>query len=440
LTTDEAIGKTVAALQAPVTLSYLGRPLELLPDQTDFRLNEVVARLQLDALIDGQQGLDKLPAFMLRQYIGPTHLATPYQYSEAKLQDMLNAIAQQNNREARPTTPDLASAKVAGRQEGTALNRGEATDLILAAMASGISRTVDLPVDVIPLDDASVKALEPLVQARLQGFNAVGGNVAGVFIKDLRTGAELALNGDVAFSAQGWLKVPIILEAYYASTTPISDALRTQLVQTSAQGSDIAANEVLRLLGDGDAQRGLDQLNTTLHKLGLRNTFLAQPFGQPTAPPTFITPANSRGDISASPQATAQSTVADMGVLLEMIGQCRAGSGALGLALGEAMTTEKCAAMLEVVGENKDSALIKAGSGDAIVLHRQSWDDNNHGDIALVRSPAGDYVIAIMLHGGDKLDWANTAPIISDISRLAYGFFNESLPPSTPAPATPSSP
>jgi hypothetical protein len=207
----------------------------------------------------------------------------------------------------------------------------------------------------------------------------------------------------------------------------------------SAQGSGAAANEALRTLGTGDAALGVDRVNAMLHGLGLRNTFLAQPFNQPAVPPAIVTPGNSRAGISASPNPAAQSSVADIGVLLEMIEQCRAGVGGLALALGESITPAKCADVLTAIAENRGAGLIRVGEG-AAALQRQSWDENNHGDAALVRSPGGSYVIAVMLHGKDRLNWAGTAPIIGDISRLAYGFFNESLPPAAPPLAAPPSP
>lgn len=439
LSPDEAISRTVAALQAPVALSYLGRPIELLPDDIEFRLNDAIARLQLDELIGRQQGLDKLPAFMLRQYTSPTQLDAPYQYSEPKLQAVLGDIALKNDREARPPVPDLASSTVTPGQDGAVMSADEAAKMVLAAMASSVSRTVDLPVDVLPLGDASVKSLEPAVTELLKAFTSVPGNVAGVFIKDLRTGEELSINADVAFSGQGWLKLAVMLEAVRATTLPLSDTLGAQLAQLASQGSDSAANEVLRQSGNDDAALGVDRINVMLHALGLRNTFLAQPFDQATVPPTIITPGNSRADISALPNPIAQATVADVSVLMEMIEMCRNGQGGMALALGDSITPEKCAEVLAALSENRATPLIQVGEG-AAVMQRQSWDATNHGAAGLVRSPGGSYVIAMMLHGNDALNWADTAPLIGDISRLTYGFFNGSLPPDAPALAAPPSP
>jgi hypothetical protein len=437
LTVDEAIRTTIARLQEPVVLRYLDQSESLKPETIGFRVNEPVARLQLEALIAGQQGLDKLPAFILRQSGAPARIPLPYQYSEPQLRAALNELAARYDREARPPVPDLTTGTVTPRQVGALLNLDEAARAVLAAMSSVASRTVDLPVDVMPLGMTGVRSLEPAVLARLKPFTDQPGNLAGVFIKDLRSGEELAINGDVAFSGAGWLKLALILEAYRARALPIPQALREKLEVVSARGGPAEINEVLRMLGDGDAQLGADRVNATLHKLGLRSTFLAQPFDQAVRPPSMVTPANARGDINADPDPNAQSTVADIGVLLEMIEQCRNGAGGMLLAFDDAFSAAECDDMLTVIAKNAFSGPIEAGSGRAVVFHRQAWDERNHGDAALVRSPKGEYVIAVMLHGQGQLDWAETWPIIGDLARLSYGFFNEEMPPAPPPPASP---
>jgi hypothetical protein len=441
LTTDQAISKTLTALQQPVALKYQDNIIPLQPESVGFQMNEVVARLQLEQIIRRQQGLDKLPAFVFGQQISATHLSTPYQYSESKLQSVLTDIARQYDRTANASVPDISSLRVTPGQDGAALSLDEAPAVVLSALASGLTRTVELPVDVIPRDTVSVRSLEPLVRERLKEFSAVEGNIAGVFIKDLKTGDELAIDADVAFSAPGWLKLASMFEAIRASGEPTPQQLLDHLSTIAAQGDISATNNLLQQLGGGDAQGAIDQMNATLNKLGLRSTFLAQPFGQPTTPPTFITPANSRGDINASPDPNAQSTPAEAGVLLETIRQCREGGGALPLVFPDQFNANKCGQLLQAIGQNKVDGLIAAGSGSSTVVERQSWDEKNHGSAALVLSPDREYVIAVMLHGKDNLNWPQTSSIIADIARLTYALFNEEVPPAVaPLGGPPASP
>jgi hypothetical protein len=434
LTIDDAISKTVTALQAPVTLRAITQEVPLDPSAVDFRLNRVVAELQLRELMDAQQGIGQLPAFMFRQHIRNNDLPLPYLYSEPKLQAELDLLAQRIDREPRPPQPDINTGAVSAGADGALLNRAEATTQILSALTSSVSRTVDLPVDVIPLGNASVRSIEPQIVERLKPFTDAEGNIAGVFIKDLQTGEELSINGDVAFSGAGWSKLAVATEG-----ARMNAASADELNAIAGAGDINAINPVLQRLGNGDLQLGVDAVNNLLNRLGLRNTFLAQQFFSSVRPPSIVTPANSRGDIDASPDPNAQSTVADAGVLLEMLWQCSNGQGPMLLAMDDEnpFTPESCKAMLDGVASSPFNGLIEAGSGDAQVIQRLNWDPNNHGASALVQAGDRSYVVSILLHSPNALDWANTSPIITDIARIANGFFSGQMPAQVPALTSP---
>ncbi|MGQ9816251.1 MAG: serine hydrolase, partial [Candidatus Roseilinea sp.] len=259
--------------------------------------------------------------------------------------------------------------------------------------------------------------------------------VAGRFVKDLKSGREFSLNGDVAFSAAGWLKLALMIEAYRAAGE-VSPQLNDRLASIVVEGSSLNANEMLRELGQGDANMGVAALNALLKRLGLVNTFLAQPFDQQTRAPVFVTPANSRADVTASPDPAAQSTPVDVGLLLEMLDQCRANAGALLLAFPQQITADKCEQALALLGRNKLNELLEASSAGSPVISRQSWDANNHGVASLIRSPGGDYIVVAMLHSASPLDWAETSLIIADIVRAAYSFFNNGQAPPPVQPLT----
>ncbi len=430
-TISEAISRVQRALQAPVSLRYQTVSLVLSPAQIDFKLNETVARLLLEGVLKRNQGFDQFIPFVLRQ-AAPTRLPPPYQYSESKLQEYLLGVAAQYDRPPTPPTADPGTLNLRPGADGFALNLADARDRLLAALSSGVSRVVDLPVDVVPMTQAGMQALGDLISARVSGF-AAGGNLAGVFVKDLNSGREFLLNGDVAFSAAGWLKLALVLEAYRVAAE-ISPQLEERLASIVVEGSSLNANEVLRELGQGDANQGVAALNALLKKLGLVNTFLAQPFDQQTIPPTIVTPANARADVTASPNPAAQSTPVDAGLLLEMLEQCRANSSGLLLAFPQQFTARKCEQALALLGRNRLNGLLEAGSAGSPVISRQSWDANNHGVVGLVRSPGGDYIVAVMLHSKSPLNWADTSLIIADIARAAYSFFNNGQAPPAAQP------
>jgi hypothetical protein len=226
----------------------------------------------------------------------------------------------------------------------------------------------------------------------------------------------------------------LVVEAYRATGETDNSALPQQLASVISDGSAQSANEVLRVLGKGDAQAGVNQLNATLKRIGLVSTFLAQPYGETAAPPQFITPGNARLDANTAPDPNAQSTPAEVALLLEMLEQCRAGGGALLLIFPDAFNAARCEQVLQTLGQNSANILLAAGSGGSAVAHRQSWDANNHGDVALVRTANATYVVAVMLHSAAPLSWADTSLVISDVGRAVYGYFNNGqVPPQAPA-------
>ena len=439
-TVTDAISRTAVVLNGPITLELQSQQIPFAPAEVDFRLDDVASRAQLDEIVQDNSGLERLPELLLRQPITPTRVGAVMSFSAPKLDAFLTNLAKDIDQPAQAALPDLNNGQVSPAEPGLALNIEESRQLILTALTSATSRTVSLPMDVLPTDNLSVKNLEAAVQQRLSAFTSVEGNVAGVFLKDLRSGEELSINTDVAFSAQGWLKVALVLETYRLTQEPIPPQIAQQLEAIALQGNNAAANDMLRTLGQGDAQIGINQLNDTLRKLGLLSTYLAQPFGQDGVSATFITPANARTDAPVTtPDPNAQTTLAQMGALLETIEQCRNGVGALPLAFEGAFSPSKCTDMLDLLARNRINALIEAGSPGASVAHRQSWDEFNHGDAALVRSAGRTYILVVMLHSAQPLNWAETSVTIADISRLAYALFNNQMPPAvagiTSAPA-----
>jgi len=436
ITIDDALSKTVAAIDAPVTLHArqgVSVSLALRPGDVDFQLNPAIARLQLQAAIDRQQGLIHLPAFMLRQYGPAASIPLPYQYSQVKLKAFLDTLAHQINRAPHDPSPDLSSARVISAQAGITLNMAEAEHDIVTALASLEARDIDLPIDVVTQPDIDVRALAPVLEERLKPFTSIDGHVGAVFIKDLHSGKELNINADVAVSAAHWVMLALALEGVRA-TAP-STATGLALAAPSVPKDAVAADALLLALGGGDAQAGTERLNAMLNKTGLRNTFLAQPFSLALRPPTIATPANMRGDVNAAPDSRAQSTVADMGVLLEMLTECTVGQGTLPFIYTDSLGKDKCTAVMQSAAAGNSAALLRAGSANSGGTDCLAWDDFNHGDAAVVVSPKRTYIVVVMLHSSEKLNWADTSPIISDIARLTYGFFNGSLPP-TVAPLT----
>jgi hypothetical protein len=294
------------------------------------------------------------------------------------------------------------------------------------ALRSGIHRRVELVVRESPAPDASLDALGPMLQDRLSAFDGI----AGVYVLDLDTGRELALNADVAFSGMGLLKLAVLVATYDSLDTTPDDVLRQWLgdmLTTSDDGGTAAANTLLDWLGGGDGMVGAERVTTVMNALGLVNTFIALPFSGEAqgGPPSILTPANSRTDIQTQADPLRQTTPADMGQLLQMIYQCARGGGTLLAALPERFTPDECRAMLETLSTVQSGNLFETAiPAEASLAHRPAWGADTHADAGIVFSPGGDYVFAVFVWRAEYLDWGVSSPLVTDLTKATYSFFN----------------
>ena len=429
---DDAISQTVRALSEPVALSYAGEAVSLDPGSVEVRLNQAVARLQIDQILRQKQSLDQFPNHILRK-TALNRIPAPIVYSESRLSTFLLGLAARFDREPGPAQsgPDGASLVASpGRQ----LNFVEARDALIGVLARATDRKLSLPVDVVGGGPATVRALEPALRQQLAAFTGQGG-VASIYIKNLRGGDELSINADSAVSAQGWLKMLAVVEAMRGADAPLSGASAENAVAAIVDGSATDANSLLRTAGAGEAQTGALQLNGMLRKLGLLSTFLAQPFDQQSAPATVVTPANLRAPADAALDRSAQSTTAEIGAVFEALAACRAGGGAFPVAFPKAMTPAKCEALLNLLARNSNVGLIDANVAGAAVFHRQSWDANTHADAALVTTRDADYVLVISLtQSRSPLSWADSSALMGSLTRTTHAYFSGGQIPAAAPP------
>ncbi len=85
--------------------------------------------------------------------------------------------------------------------------------------------------------------------------------------------------------------------------------------------------------------------------------------------------------------------------------------------------------MLHVMSYNKIGSLIESGvPADVRIAHKHGWIDDTHGDAALVFSPGGDYIFAVAVHNPEWLNFGESAPLIEEMSRTVYNYFNPQAP------------
>lgn len=422
LTVDEALQQTEALLASPITVTYGGKSAQFQPAGAGFALDTERLRPQLEAVIEANSTLETLANHLLLKPRLAYALNAEVTVDTTALDTFFGGLAAGVDQPMAPARIASDTLALTPGAAGTAINLEDSRDALRRVLAKSAGRELVLEPDVIPARGLSVRDIDALVAARVANFAAVPGNVAGVYVKDLGTGDEFALNGDVAFSAPGWLRWGIAVEL--VRTLGVVDATT---LAPFVSGNE-TPNAALTRIGAGDAEAGTMRVNETLRTLGLVNTFVAQPYSWNHRPPTIVTPANARGDVDAHPDANAQSTPVEVGLLLEMLDQCRRQSGQILVAYEQQFSPKNCDALLGAFGQSQTGAVIKTPSAGDTIIQGATVNDNTHGVAGLVRSGGRSYVVVVALYSPTEMEWDATALVMGEITRAAHAVFTASAP------------
>jgi hypothetical protein len=257
------------------------------------------------------------------------------------------------------------------------------------------------------------------------------------FVLDLQTGQSFSINPNVAYSGMSLIKIPVMV-AYYRKTptTPAADETRA-LAEMIVCSENLSSNAVLRAVGSGSEYRGAEYATDTLRRLGITQSFLVGPFfvgkvaGRPTPTVEPVSPPVTSADQrSTDPDPFNQTTPGDLGWLLSGVYQCALdGSGPLTATFPGQITMNECRQMVRLMRANRVAALIGGGLPRTVPLARKyGWVDEVHGDAAIVSTPGGDFVIVVMLRNKSWLNYDDSFPLIAEMSRQVYNFFNPAEP------------
>jgi beta-lactamase class A len=426
-TIDEAVAQLDADLQQPVALRYLTSTVTLEPAAINFTFDITeTRRLAQDARMRSSSLSDFLRHLIL-QPPAPRNIPAIASYSDEKARAFLAEVATRYDVPPRPPAPQPDQLTLTPGQPGRLLNIIDSMPPLEDAVTSAQNRTAELVVEEKAAPPPAIEQLKQMLQARLATFEGV----ASVFVKDLQTGEELHINPDVPFSGGGVMKLPIVAEIYRKYDLPL-DITTTQRLTAAltTELSNLPANQLLNQIGEGNTFSGADTTTASLGNLGLRNSYLAQPYDQPiTATAGISTPANSAAAINTNASAAVQTTASDMGLLWEMIDQCSRGGGALLVVYPNQYSPIECREMIELLQANAPGdvpALLDKGlPAQAQIAHRPGGNFDTRGDAALVRSPGGDYILVVFLNTANQnFDWNTANAIMADLSKAAYNYFN----------------
>ncbi len=245
---------------------------------------------------------------------------------------------------------------------------------------------------------------------------------ASVYVRDIKHSLEITYNPDVKYSGVSLTKIGVFaaFQNYVLAYRPDGIMTRLQAVQTAGMmlcSSNEAANALIKVMGDGDSQRGLSFLEY------FRGMYLSRTYSGDGSP--FVTD----GPVLPKDADADPDNLLDIEAFGQELGKAALWATDPQLAINSPDRMILQRKMLHLMAANKTGALLEGGVPEGtFVAHKQGWIEDTHGDAGYFITPGGDYVIVIMLHQRKFLQSTNSFPAIAEVSRLVYNAFNPTAP------------
>lgn len=439
LTYTQAAERIYTVYRSPIEVTYGGNRIHVRPAVLGFE-PQVDKML---AVADNQRVTEPFWSgfwnFLWDRNIEIINIPLNVSYDEDRIREFLsNEVAVRYDTPATPPKPIPGTTQFESGEPGTQLDLNRATLLVIDALSSPTNRSITLPLDQAAITRPSLNDLEIMLKQIIDvsGFDGI----VELYMKDLNTSRNLHfayqtdegdLIPDISFSSWSTIKIPAMVTAFRYMEEPYRQDYLALMEEMIEQSDNLSTDQLAMTVID----RTLSPLIVTedMQRLGLENSFWAGHFylGAPLLQ-RFTTPANSRDDINTNPDQYNETTPADMGMLMEDIYQCaELGGGALIAAFDGEITRQECQMMIDFLAENRIAVLIQAGvpSGTK-VAHKHGWAIENDGvmhtfgDVAIVYTPGGDYVLSIFLHHPVQAVFDPVNELYSQLSQATYNYYN----------------
>jgi beta-lactamase class A len=417
-------------IEAPITIFHGDQPFPISPADAKFQLDMDAMLRRADFERTQQDFWAGFWGFLWGRPVEVSPVPIAASHDQQALLNVLEDISTLMDKPAQPAQPVPGTYSFQYGEAGTQTNVSASYADAAAALYRPSNRESHLVVEPSTPPRPEQNLLTRLLVNSLQDFEQFGGGVASLFIIDLQTGQEIAINADTPMTGMDLLKLPIVLETYrvldraptLSQNQLISDTLVASLDNSSA-------NTLLNIVaGQDDPYLGARLVTESMQRLGLVNTFMAVPYDEQPRAGTLApeTPANTQEDFRTNPDRYIQTTAEDMGTLLSMIYYCAEGTGgALAAVYGDQITQTECQTILAFMAQNRIGSLIEEGvPPDTLVAHRHGWISDTHGDAGIVYTPGGNYIIVEILYKPDWLEWEVSSPLQANMSRATYNYFN----------------
>jgi len=447
LSPREAVTRLEEAYSKPAVLYYEDSPIKLEPGVVGFRTSaeSMIASALAQADVEGGAWSRFVNYLLGRQSIQTINVPLSADYQRSLLEQFLRDIAMRYDRPSGAAEYDLQTLTIRAGSEGYELDVDSALPLVDAALRNPTNRSVILPVTKSSVNIGNIDTLRDLIVAYLdsQGFIFDGQTtIASVYIMDLKTGEEVNLLGDVAFSAASTIKVPIVIDYFKQLWFAVPKEEAWLMANSLLCSNNASSNLMMQIIGEratGEQQNifaGIEDVTSNTSYVGARNTYITAPLylgvegqelGSIPAPQTSPNP-----NFNANPDPYNQTTAEDMGTLFGMIYDCaNYGSGLMAAYPDGEYTQTECKQMLELMSANDLQRLLQGGIPEGVrISHKNGWVNDMSGDVGIVYPPNGrDYVIAVYLWEQTEFqDYTRLWPIMEGISRAAWNYFSPEAP------------
>ncbi|MCG8350814.1 MAG: class A beta-lactamase-related serine hydrolase [Chloroflexales bacterium] len=424
-------GLTGAAATAKLQeeLTVINRPLEL---------RTGTARMTLRPEdIDLQAPVEDLVAEALRQAENgePVRVDLEITLDEAALRNQLNELAA--TAAVTPTISLITSTETLSRTfaytPGQSLDFEKALQQVEEHLRSP-QATQRLTLD-LESDPATPQVSREQIREQVEAMAAEWDGIVGFYLHNLTDGETITLNENTVFSGASVMKVPILLQAYI-NLEEFDEEQQQWLREMIEQSDNLSANDLLAASVDGqgteDALVGARAMNDMLRDLGLEHTYQNLPYEAYDYLVTLqgIPIQSGPAQEGALPYTEAdplvRTTPAEMSQVFLWIDQCSKGEGILLERFESTLNAERCQEMLDRLEANEDATRLVSGIPEGVrVEHKSGWVEDMQADVGIVRSPGGDFLLAVYLY--QKNDWLRdhiAAPVIGAFAHMVYTAYN----------------
>lgn len=432
LTLDAARDAINEQYLKPITVYSLGERVAVLaPQDAGFTLDAEAMVAEARDRWQQQEMWRRYLEFVVGISPKPITIAPKLRHDDTALRRQLDMVADFVDRPAVGPQLLVDTGAITPGRAGVITDREASMYSLRSALYSTDNREANLVLIDEPAPEWDIRVLQEAIENQLSAFEGFG----SVYVLDLQTGEEVQINSDVAVSGLSILKIAIFVQVYRTLDGPPDAYVEDLLMSTATASSNHSANLLLHVIaGEDNTYKGAQILTDEMHHMGMINSFMAIPYDAtavPTRPSTYTTPANQRTDIDTRPDPTMQTTAEDIGYLLAMLYYCAKGEGGLLAIYPDEITRDECQAIIDLMILNVEGNLIRYGvPADVPVSHKHGWSFNEHGDAGIVFTPGGDFVIYTLLAQPES-DWLSSDysfPILRDITRAAYNYFNRDRP------------